>query len=77
MGKSGQLYMEMMEQMCPAERMRLEDQSYAETPHDYATSQPEWHDTLGSCLELIWSVLKKEDDWGIISAFNLFHSVGL
>ena len=73
MGKSGQLYMEMMEAMDPADRLRMEMAQNDYSPHDYATSQAEWHDTLGACIEMCWRVLQEQKGTDT-PAFNLFHS---
>ena len=74
MSKSGQLFLEMQEQMTEEERWHEHHQSMNDySEHDYATGQPEWNDTLGRCLELVYRVLKEQSGTET-SAFNLYHS---
>lgn len=69
MSRTGDWIIELMERG----EWQEDPHQYDYSPHDYATGQPEWHDTLGRCLEFCFQVMEKQSEIQG-SAFNLFHA---
>ena len=68
MSRTGDWIIELMEKG----EWEEEPNGYDYSPHDYATSQPEWHETLGKGLELVYQALK-DNDRTQNPAFDLYH----
>ena len=45
---------------------------YDYSPHDYATSQPEWSSVFGQAIGLIYQVLQEQEGTGTMASF-LYH----